>query len=213
MFPLSGLVTVGRQLAKKCHGKIRPVAKALSVHEKVIPTLRCGVAIVHIQEPFSLIRQYAKEAESFAKGEAGKAGQGNALGLDLRIRAGHRIGFRLRFDQEEDFQALERWFDAYSQGKLPARIAYDVGEIARRIKTGELPDEAAEPEFDFLLMRSRQSGGAGKISLEIAGELKKRLAFLMLAEGNAATGELQRLSDELILARWLSARREAEVSV
>ena len=212
VLPLNGAIAAARELALVFKEKIQPVARILQVKAADIPTLRCGVSIVHIQEPFSLIRQYAKEAESFAKGEAGTSTQGNALGLDLRIRAGHRISVRLGFDDDRSFAALQQWRIAYSEGKLPARLAYDTGEITRRIEAGELPPTVADAEFSLLLLRSRQSGGAGKVSTELAGDLKKRLEVLRASEDKGDVAGLRRLSHELILARWFSARKEAEVS-
>ena len=211
LLPLQGAVPACRELAALFDRTMQPAALRLGAKDKTMPTLRCGAALAHILEPFSLIRHYAKEAEVMAKGEAGTARQGNAAGIDLHVRAGHRISARLRFDDQAGFQTLSEYIEAYQQGRLPARLAYETGAIARRLDSGEFPADSAEAELRLLLSRARQSGGAEKVDAEQTRRLLGRFAELQADERTGAEA-LHKLSDELILARWLSARSEREVA-
>lgn len=188
------------------------------------PTLRVGAAICHVLEPLGVIRQRAAAAEKFAKGEAGSPAQGNALGLKLHIRSGHEIGLRLRFDDAAGRAALAAWQAAYTQRHLPGRLAYDTRAIALHCRATGASTGVAAGEFRRLLDRARQGGGAEKIDDELRKQLDERRAALAgdaaatAADATAdaahradATG-LQRLADELILARWLSAATADEVS-
>lgn len=178
------------------------------------PTLRVGAAICHVLDPLGVIRQRAAAAEKFAKGEAGAPTQGNALGLKLHIRSGHEIGLRLRFDDPAGRQALGEWQAGYARQRLPGRLAYDTRAIALHCSAIGANAGVAEGEFRRLLDRARQGGGARPIDDALREQLDRRRATLAgdaFLRATDATG-LPRLADELILARWLSAATEAEVS-
>lgn len=177
------------------------------------PTLRVGAAICHVLEPLGVIRQRAVAAEQFAKGAAGSARQGNALGLRLHIRSGQDIGLRLRFDDAPGRQALADWRQAYENGRLPGRMAYDTRAIALGARASGASPGVAEAEFRRLLERARQSGGVARIDDALRAQLGQRRALLAAAADHAGDAAgLLRLADELIVARWLSARSEADLA-
>jgi CRISPR-associated protein Cmr2 len=174
------------------------------------PTLRVGAAICHVLEPLGVIRQWADAAEKFAKGEIGVAAQGNALGLVLHVRAGHEIGVRIGFNDSAAFSALDAWREAYEKGFFPGRLAYDCRGIALDIEARNLPAGVAEAELIRLLDRARERGGGKTITSDQRDALNARRAALV-ADKADPTG-LKRLADELILARWLSAKSARDIS-
>jgi len=178
------------------------------------PTLRVGAAICHVLEPLGVIRQRAAAAEKFAKGEAGAPTQGNALGLKLHIRSGHEIGVRLRFDDAAGREALADWQAAYTKRQLPGRLAYDTRAVALHCRATGASAGVAAGEFRRLLDRARRGGGADKIDDALREQLENRRATLAGDAASPATdaADLLRVADELILARWLSAATEGEVS-
>lgn len=211
MFPLSGVVAGARALSAAFDSAMESVAKRLLGERYAAerPTLRVGAAICHVLEPFSVIRQWADAAEKVAKGEAGLASQGNALGLVLHVRAGHEIAVRIGFDDAEAFAALEQWQQAYAEGLFPGRLAYDCRGIALDIESRGLPAAVAEAELIRLLERARERGGNKPIAQNQRDALNARRAALL--DPSDSSG-LKRLSDELILARWLAAKRAQDIS-
>jgi CRISPR-associated protein Cmr2 len=212
MFPLSGAVSGARALAEAFDASMKEVAQRLlgEKYQNERPTLRVGAAICHVLEPLGVIRQWGDEAEKFAKGRVGTASQGNALGLVLHVRAGHEIGVRLGFDDQPGFDALERWRGAYAKGEFPGRLAYDCRAIAMSMKANGMPVGVAVAEFRRLLDRARASGGEKEITPEQRQALEERRVKLMDAVDDP-TG-LKTLADELILARWLSAKSSRDIS-
>lgn len=212
--PLAGVVDGAFALHEAFTTAMAGVVADLVDADDPRPTLRVGAAICHVLEPLGVIRQRAAAAEKFAKGEAGAPTQGNALGLKLHIRSGHEIGLRLRFDDAAGRAALAAWQAAYTEQHLPGRLAYDTRAIALHCRAMGASARVAEGEFRRLLDRARQSGGEKKIDDELREDIDSRRATLAgdaLSSATDAAG-LLRLGDELILARWLSAATEAEVS-
>ncbi|MHB1619622.1 MAG: type III-B CRISPR-associated protein Cas10/Cmr2 [Sulfuricella sp.] len=211
MFPLSGVVEGARALFKAFDDSMREIAKRLlgDKFETERPTLRVGAAICHVMEPLGMIRRWADAAEKFAKGEAGTDGQGNALGLVLHIRAGHEISSRISFGDAPAFDLLGEWQSAYEKNIFPGRLAYDCRSIALNSEARGLPYGVAEAEFSRLLDRARDSAGSKEISADLRGKLERRRKELRNAETDPSG--LKRLGDELILARWLSAKTAKDI--
>lgn len=212
LFPLGGAVKGARALALAFETEMKDVVAKFAKEAEAKPTLRVGAAICHVLEPLGVIRTFANAAERYAKGEAGTDAQGNALGLKLHERAGHEIGVRIAFDDTDAFEHFEQWQKAYSQGTVPGRLAYDTRTIAMRCKAIGVSPEVAEAEFLRLLERAQQRGGAEKVSEKIRNALKIRQKTLRAKEDNDDPSGLFRLSDELIVARWLAAKNSRDVS-
>lgn len=212
MFPLSGVVDGARALSKAFDDSMRAVAQRLlgDKFDEERPTLRVGAAICHVMEPLGMIRKWADAAEKFAKGEAGADKQGNALGLVLHIRAGHEIKARISFDDAAAFDLLGKWQSAYKNNIFPGRLAYDCRSIALTGEARGLPDGVADAEFIRLLDRARDSGGNKEIDGELREKLNQRREVLRDTETDPSG--FRRLADELILARWLSAKSAKDIS-
>lgn len=220
LFPLDGVVNGARSLARafdeQMKGLIERFVGAARMNPDDAPSLRVGAAICHVLEPMGVIRQRADLAEKFAKGEAGVTGQGNALGLQLHVRAGHVIQIRFRFDDESAFRSLDRWMAAYDEGHFPARVAYDTraaGVFQLQLLKGDPVQETQEharamalAEFKRLLTRANESGGGKSVSEENVSVLLRREQELQESVDESTPHGLLSLGDELILSRWLSAR-------
>jgi len=215
LLPLSSTLHASQRLANEFRGFISKISQTINRESGTthLPTLRVGVAIAHIQQPLGQIRAYAESAEKFAKGAAGTDSQGDALGLSLHIRAGHKLSWRLPFSQSEDFESLEQWINDFSAGNFSTRLGYDMRALSDRIELQQLPAGLVDSEFHRLLHKAQQSGGGTELSQDGRQRLQKRLAQLTTREkyNSQATGALRRLGEELILARWLSAHQQGDL--
>lgn len=192
------------------------------------PTLSVGLAIAHIMTPLGQIRELAKRAEAVAKGDAlADHETRNALGITLSVRSGSVSDMRIRWDDEETLKQFNSWVKAYGvvgeDRQLPSRIAYDVREIYLRTdfptlspaqsQTTQLDTASAgndkkllknirKAEFIRMLNNARTTGGS-VIPNDIKAQLSIRLEQLQ--------GNLQALSTELIIARWVAMQTEKDI--
>ncbi len=211
LFPLAGVVDGARALAASFDTVMAEVVKDLlgaSPDPDDLPTLRVGAAICHVLEPLGVIRQHGDAAEKFAKGEAGAQGQGNALGVRLHVRAGHVVPWRARFDAVDDFASLQAWVAAYRAGTLPGKLAYRIRETWTTGRENGLDEEVIALEVQRAVEHASERGGEAKIDRAVITRLNdraRRWATAADASGHAG------LVDELILARWLSARSKQDL--
>lgn len=211
LFPLAGVVEGSRALADAFNNAMQGVINDLLGAEKEkekknddLPTLRVGAAICHVQEPLGLIRQYGDAAEKFAKGDAGVAGQGNALGIQLYVRAGHVVPWRARFDnKKQDFEALETWVKDYADGKLPGKLAYRIRQAWMDGRNDGLDADIIRIEVERAIKHASERGGETGIDAKVIERLQARAERWKSDSDPTGHGGL---IDELILARWLSAR-------
>lgn len=192
------------------------------------PTLSVGLAISHIMTPLGQIRELAKRAEAVAKGDTLADNETrNALGITLSVRSGSVSDMRIRWDDKEALKQFDSWVTAYGvvgeDRLLPSRIAYNVREIYLRTdfptlstsqaKTAQLNQKSAEDdkkllnnirkaEFKRMLTNARTNDGS-VIPAEIKAQLNKRLEQLH--------GNLETLSTELIIARWVAMQTEKDI--
>lgn len=201
LFPLSGVMEGARELAREFNDAIKAVLRELLGEQPDPadrPTLRVGAAICHVLEPLGVIRGYGDAAEKFAKGEGGRDGQGNALGLCLHERGGHEIRLRVSFDDEAAFQAFDDWVAAYDEGSMPGGLAYRIRDAYLRSTEAGLGAQVTAAEVRRAVMHANRRGG----EQSMAAAMQKTLCDRARKGG----AEVARLADELILARWLSAR-------
>lgn len=170
------------------------------------PTLSVGLAICHIMTPLGVIRELASMAEKHAKGDhCPKDTQRNALGLLLSVRSGTDIKLRLRWDDAEAHTAFAYWVTSYLNKAIPSRIAYDVRAIHLRTRLIAATDSPLQTkiciaELKRMLDRART----------IIGDKIDKTYYNALTERAIAIG-LDRLADELIVARWLAAKTQQDL--
>lgn len=216
LLPLENSVICAANLAAKFKSAMNDVAEKLGVEEKDRPTLSVGLGIGHLVEPLGRLRARADAAEKYAKGD-GTDTPRNALAIRLGIRSGAEMDWRCRWNEGDGepqncdgIQAMQNFMAAYrdSESKYfqcPSRLGYDLRAIALRLKWAEEKDKPLPgihaAELARTLSRARQRGGDG--------ELKKD--FKAFIEARAEKIGLEQLADELIIARWLSARTQSDI--
>lgn len=213
LFPLQRLAGGARALAQAFDEAMHAVVQDLlgtNPCAEDVPSLRVGAAICHVQEPLGVIRGYGEAAEKFAKGDAGTSGQGNALGIRLHVRAGHVVPWRARFDQPDDFASLQAWCDDYLCGKLPGKLAYRIRQAWMAGRGAGLDDEIISLEVRRAIEHASERGGENEITADVTRRLQQRADRWKGARPDDPTG-YGTLIDEMILARWLSARNASDL--
>ncbi len=207
MVPLISAQDCARKLADQYRERMQGVVRelALDIPADEQPTLSVGIAIGHVMEPLGALRHRAEQAEQLAKGD-NETRPRNALAIQLGIRSGGEYRWRARWDDMDAQRALTRLTAGFIAGQLPSRIAYDLGAIDRRL--GWLRDDDSdeargmrEAEVLRALDRARAEGGSQPIPPDLQRLLRTE----------AKTQGLGRLADTLIIARWLAARRAADI--
>lgn len=207
LVPLPEALACARTLAEAFAKALQPVAKSLGLEAAEHPTLSVGLAIGHLMEPLGALRKRAGHAEHLAKGDTEKKPR-NALAIVLGIRSGGELEWRANWDDREALAELEAFTDAYRDGQLSSRVAYDLRAIDRRLAWMREDDTAVahgmrEAEVARMLDRAQARGGTEAL------ETTQRRAILTAARRQS----LATLADTLILARWLSARTVADLGV
>lgn len=206
LFPLAGVIEGARALSALFDRHMQAVVRDLLGQAPApddLPSLRVGAAVCHVQEPLGVIRQRGDDAEKFAKGEAGLGTQGNALGLQLHVRAGHVVPWRARFDEAGEFEQLQAWRDAFAEGRMPGKLPYRIRQAWLAGRQAGLDSEVIALEVKRVLLQATRAGGADALDAALIDALLVRAQHL--EDANDPTGH-GRLVDELILARWLAAR-------
>lgn len=231
-YPLKSAVAGARALSTAFAEYMQPMIDALlptaDDRSDGLPTLRAGLAICHLAEPMGFIRRAAEDAEKLAKGDAGSAQQGDALGICLHLRAGQQVQARYGFSNtaaENDFDRFDEWQKAYAgkQRTLSARVAFDIRDVGHellRLLRGMPGDDTiaqsqaiARNSFERILARAESSGGGTEINDVLRAKLRARLATYAERYADRPAEAYRALGDELILARWMSAAEERELGV
>ncbi len=147
------------------------------------PTFSAGVGIGHFQEPLGELLERARGAGKHAKkgsvwtpdgrsepsgGEPGR----NAVAVWAQARAGGEpVRFWARWD---DLSLVKTWVEALLAGHMPARTAYELGQLALRYGLGPtrpspLPDSlTAAFEADLRrVLRRREAAHGGELSPQV----------------------------------------------
>lgn len=213
---LSDAVECAKVLQEKFSGSLKDIADELEAENP--PTLSVGLAICHVNTPLGNIRALAKRAEKIAKGDKyPKEQQRNALGITLAVRSGATTDMRLRWDDTEAFNHFETWIEAYRNGTLSSRVAYDCRDIFMR--TDFVPPKSTDDkttdgdefnknlakirqaELERMLKKARDANGK-ELCQDIQNSLLKRYEKL---------NDLNELATELITARWLAAKTQRDL--
>lgn len=220
--PLVKAMKCAKTLAESFAQKMSEVTETLNIKLSQTPTLSVGLAIGHFVQPMRQLRQRAVAAEKYAKGNK-EAEPRNALAIHLGIRSGHEITWRCCWDDKETLQALSDFADAFAMGWMPTRIMQEVREMAQRLKwtyseEGKTQQDLSgirNSELERMLTRANFTvtcEASEKASQEIADMEKKTVSRLKSQlRSQASRHSLDELANQLVLARWLSAKTTTDI--
>lgn len=182
------------------------------------PTLSVGLAVCHIMTPLGVIRELADQAEKYAKGDhikkedtqkakdkGGINKQRNALGILLSVRGGADIKVRFNWHDEIGLDTFKLFVNFYKDKAIPSRVAYDIRGIY--LRTHQIAKDNLDlntniqlAELTRMLKQARTPTGEKLTQNTIDG----------LCSRGKKVG-LDKLADELIVARWLAAKTQKEL--
>ena len=203
LLPLSSAFGCAQALAELFRTRMQTLAKTLSVQ---VPTLSAGLAVGHFVQPMRQLRHRASQAEKIAKGsELPLTKQRNAFAISIGLRSGHEVNWRCRWDEQENIEDFQRLIQAFSEKALPSRIMQDVRQMSQTIPGySQYPDACAgivSSEFERLLRRAKPNNGDETINQALKETLHRQLQKT----------NLQKLADQLFIARWLAAKTAADL--
>lgn len=202
--PLHQAYDCAKALSIAFKNSLESISKRLKAAQS--PTLSVGLAIAHHMTPLSVVREYASQAEKYAKGDhiIDPNKRRNALGILLDVRSGNQTKLRFGWDQADAHQAFNEWVNLYLHKQIPSRIAYDTRAIDLQTKNitkdPEIQKGIQSAELTRMLAKARLATG-GSINKEHINKLVKRSESI----------NLQLLSDELIVARWFAAKTQQDL--
>ena len=204
--PLDQAYDCSKRLSDDFNNRLLDVSASLGVDKS--PTLSVGLAVCHIMTPMSVIRDLANQAEKYAKGDHIKddiSKRRNALSLLLSVRSGTDIQVRYQWDDRPSLETFQQWIKMYVDKAIPSRVAYDIRDIHLRTDLiakhePELRQGIRSAELKRMLEQARTATGEA-IALETIEQLQER---------GTAIG-LDKLADELIVARWFAAKTQQEL--
>lgn len=202
--PLHTAYDCAKALSESFKNFLADVASTLNAEKP--PTLSVGLAIAHMMTPLSVIREYASQAEKYAKGDhiAEASQRRNALGILLDVRSGNQTKLRLGWDNEMSHQAFSEWVNLYLHKQVPSRIAYDTRAIDLQTKNiakdKDIQKGIQSAELSRMLTKARLASG-GSVAKQHVEKLTERAKHI----------GLQLLSDELIVARWFAAKTQQDL--
>ena len=204
--PLDQAYNCSKRLSDDFNNRLLDVSASLGVDK--FPTLSVGLAVCHIMTPMSVIRDLANQAEKYAKGDHIKddiSKRRNALSLLLSVRSGTDIQVRYQWDDRPSLETFQQWIKMYVDKAIPSRVAYDIRDIHLRTDLiakhePKLRQGIRSAELKRMLEQARTATGEA-IALETIEQLQER---------GTAIG-LDKLADELIVARWFAAKTQQEL--
>lgn len=214
--PLNQAYLCAKKLSELFKDELQTVTQQLGA--KPTPTLSVGIAICHIMTPLGVVRELAAQSEKYAKGDHVLAKDSNnpqpheirrnALALLLSVRGGSDIQLRMSWDDHAAHTAFNQWIESYKNKAIPSRIAYDMRDIFLHTRligkeNMDLQKDIRLAELERMLKKSRTNQG-----LEIPKHIIKYLTDRAKSIG---LDKLDKLADELIVARWLAAKTQQEL--
>ena len=145
----------------------------------------------------------------------------NALGILLSVRSGSDTKLRFNWDDEDGLKFFKQVIEYYAtldndkQTKdkaLPSRVAYDIRAIY--LRTCDFSDDYEPKEDTTLTLRQKIQSAELIRMLEQARTDKGEKIHSDIIEQLKVRGEtvgLDQLADELIVARWLSAKTQRDL--
>lgn len=192
------------------------------------PTLSVGLAICHLMTPFGVIRELAQTAEKYAKGDHiaktdnlepneqssnhkqnNKEQRRNALGVLLSVRGGSQIKLRYRWDDEQGLKSFEQAQDWYQNQALPKGVAYDIRAINLRTRHLGIDQDGDDEALRTDIQLAELTKLLKQVRTDKGKELDSTVVDALKARGRQIG--LDKLADELIVARWLTAKTQKDL--
>lgn len=213
--PLNTAYDCANSLQQLFANSLIDVAQQLKAEKS--PTLSVGLAICHIMTPLSVIRELAQHAEKHAKGDhvdetKNRETRRNALGILLSIRSGNDTKLRFNWNDAAGLEQFNQMIDWYRDRTIPSRVAYDIRAI--HLRTCDFSDEYQPKEDTTLTLRQKIQSAELIRMLKQARTDKGEKIHSDIIEQLKVRGEtvgLDRLADELIIARWLAAKTQRDL--
>lgn len=175
------------------------------------PTLSVGLAICHLMTPFGIIRELAQTAEKYAKGDhiTDKKQRRNALGVLLSVRGGSQIKLHYRWDDEQGLKSFEQAQDWYQNQALPKGVAYDIRAINLRTRHLGIDQDGDDEALRTDIQLAELTKLLKQVRTDKGNELDRTVVDALKARGKQIG--LDKLADELIVARWLTAKTQKDL--
>lgn len=226
LVPLNRAIECANLLANEFVKAMSLVSAQLGVEPKDRPSLSVGIAVGHILQPLGRLRQRASHAEKLAKSSDIQSPQNdlwplqttrNALGITVGVRSGSELDWRCNWaEQASDisqyqatncvgFQYLTIWNDAYTNKEISSKFGYEIREVGKRLpkqifENKNLHKGVQISELNRQLALARTSKGE-----KFSDSIKKALVTRANEMG------LEALGNELVVARWLSAKTASDL--
>lgn len=152
----------------------------------VSPTLSSGIVVAHHLEPLSETLSLARQAENSAKTVVGKHG----LAITVSKRSG--VDRTIKGKRVELSKRLMQMIEWQQSGAISAGVAYELYELHLALGRSLLPEKALADEAVRIVDRKHESGGASKVSEQVAGDLVNWIRVEKL--------KLSELAHEMIIA-------------
>lgn len=169
------------------------------------PSLSVGISIAHAMEDLELLLQYGREAEKAAKG---KDRDGLAVSVRARGNASLTVREQWRAGEGEGLagmpldQRLEWWAERFLEGKIPNKFPYELRENA-----GFYDGWKDKEETDKEALKSAVTNDVMRVfkrkEIRLSDD-EKQLAERYIEAKVKDANSIRALSDELLLAQWIS---------
>ncbi len=203
LLPLSSAFDCAQALAERFRKSMQALAETLSVQ---VPTLSVGLAVGHFVQPMRQLRHRANQTEKIAKGSLlPLTQQRDAFAISIGLRSGHEVTWRCRWNEQENIEDFQHLIHAFTEKALPSRFMQDVRQMSQTIPGyRQYPDACAGivgSEFERLLRRAKPNNGDETINKALKETLRRQLKQT----------SLQKLADQLFIARWFAATTAANL--
>lgn len=136
VLPVQSALTCAEVLRQQYAAGLAKVLPEKFAAQRANATLSIGIAIGHVNEPMGRLLARAHAACKAAKQGPGGHGLRNALGLEVKPRAGAAVSLQRRWQDEAATAGqpdpsplvarLESWRDAFAAGQVSASLPYDL---------------------------------------------------------------------------------------
>jgi CRISPR-associated protein Cmr2 len=190
----------------RCALQLRESFLKLVVPEAPEASLSVGIAIAHSMEHMEDLLQFARDAEKHAKeGDSPEDGEEidpqfkrNALAVHVHPRGGSPVKVRAQWTRQLP-ERLKQWTDAYLDGSLSAKSAYDLKRVLGDYRISNTM------RWDAALFKAAFAADAARVLSGKANRAQAATALEGVLKRVETWGDAESAIAELIVARRLAA--------